>query len=287
MKAPGGWRGKAGTRHQRGYGAAWDKLREIILCRDRRLCQQCLRAGKAGHAHAVDHIIPKSKGGTDDLDNLEALCKRCHAEKTAHEGAEAQAALREEGRRRIGEDGWPIEPKVLGYSIPHGVRPSGIPVFVVCGPPASGKTTHVARHAKGGDKVIDLDQIKVRVGGKPYDQSESIIRKAMAYRDMMIRSLADDTAGRAWLIVTAITKVERAAWIDALGPKASLVVIEATADQCLARIAADPARAEAIEGLSEAVRRWERTPPIQTPDRPPGGGGGKSRGILPGTGGTG
>jgi 5-methylcytosine-specific restriction protein A len=53
-------------------------------------------------AHAVDHITPKAKGGTDDLHNLQAICRACHLDKT----------LRDNGRRvkrRIGVDGWPIQ----------------------------------------------------------------------------------------------------------------------------------------------------------------------------------
>ena len=29
----------------------------------------------------VDHIVPRSRGGTDDPDNLQALCYRCNAMK--------------------------------------------------------------------------------------------------------------------------------------------------------------------------------------------------------------
>ena len=34
-----------------------------------------------------DHIVPLSKGGRDDLENLQCLCAACHKTKTAAEGA--------------------------------------------------------------------------------------------------------------------------------------------------------------------------------------------------------
>ncbi|WP_312529475.1 HNH endonuclease [Paracoccus sp. (in: a-proteobacteria)] len=257
-KPSGGWYGQAGSRHDRGYGSAWDQLRLLALERDKRLCVQCLLGGRPVPAHSVDHILPKSKGGTDDLDNLQSLCRSCHAAKTAREGAAAQAALRLEAEPSIGPDGRLIIPQQWGYSIPRGVRPSAIPVTIVCGPPASGKTTWVRDRARPGDKVIDLDEIKLRVGGTRYDQRKAIFRKAMAYWDLMIRSLADDVAGRAWLVVTAPSKAERAMWLEALGPKAELKVLDVTAAICIDRIRFDPARAETSKALIDLVRRWER-----------------------------
>ncbi|HGO5397585.1 TPA: HNH endonuclease [Klebsiella oxytoca] len=73
------------SRQQRGYGSKWDKLRPVIWARDKGLCQNHLRSGVVVPAYCVDHIKPKAHGGTDDLDNLECLCKACHATKTARE----------------------------------------------------------------------------------------------------------------------------------------------------------------------------------------------------------
>lgn len=90
------------SRHSRGYGAEWDRLRELVLTRDCGLCQACKRAGRVTVAREVDHILPKSRGGTDALDNLQALCSPCHQVKT----------LAETGRRARGEvglDGWPLD----------------------------------------------------------------------------------------------------------------------------------------------------------------------------------
>jgi 5-methylcytosine-specific restriction enzyme A len=78
------------SRQSRGYGARWDKLRLRILARDSHLCQPCLNTGILKPATQVDHITPKAKGGTDDPDNLQAICDPCHKDKTAREAAEAQ-----------------------------------------------------------------------------------------------------------------------------------------------------------------------------------------------------
>ena len=77
--------------YQRGkYGSRWRKLRERILRRDMGLCQVCLALDIVTLAYAVDHITPRSKGGTDDEQNLRAICRGCHAEKTAREGVAAR-----------------------------------------------------------------------------------------------------------------------------------------------------------------------------------------------------
>lgn len=79
-----------GSRHERGYGSQWDKTRLRILRRDNGLCQPCLRAGRVTSARAVDHIVPKSEGGTDVDDNLQAICIECHKAKTAAESVRAR-----------------------------------------------------------------------------------------------------------------------------------------------------------------------------------------------------
>ena len=94
------------SRHERGYGSRWDKLRQVVLARDMHLCQLCLAEGRPTPARQVDHIIPKAKGGTDDLTNLQGICPEHHRAKTERETAEAQGRG---VKRQIGADGWPIE----------------------------------------------------------------------------------------------------------------------------------------------------------------------------------
>ncbi|HHR6043619.1 TPA: HNH endonuclease [Providencia alcalifaciens] len=73
------------SRHERGYGFKWDKIRARVLHRDKHLCQECLKSDRPTEAKTVDHIKPKAHGGTDDDSNLQALCWSCHRSKTASE----------------------------------------------------------------------------------------------------------------------------------------------------------------------------------------------------------
>lgn len=93
------------SRHDRGYGAAWVKTRARILIRDMHLCQPCRAKGRPTPATQVDHIKPKAKGGTEDDDNLQAICRNCHDAKTLAEAAEAQGREVREVRPRTQYDG--------------------------------------------------------------------------------------------------------------------------------------------------------------------------------------
>ena len=62
------------------YPANWDSIRRSIYDRDNYRCQNCgIRGGPHGngelHAH---HIVPLSRGGSDNQENLKTLCKECH-----------------------------------------------------------------------------------------------------------------------------------------------------------------------------------------------------------------
>ena len=84
----GRWQAKKGNTTQRGYGWSWQKIRKRIIARDKNLCQPCFRKGKLTEAEAVDHIVPKSRGGDDSESNLECICHPCHKTKTARERSE-------------------------------------------------------------------------------------------------------------------------------------------------------------------------------------------------------
>lgn len=85
--ARGGWNAPhRGSRHTRGYGWAWEQLRERVLRRDAGLCQPCRRRGvMTPNCRTVDHMVPKARGGSDADANLQCICTACHRAKTQAE----------------------------------------------------------------------------------------------------------------------------------------------------------------------------------------------------------
>jgi 5-methylcytosine-specific restriction enzyme A len=83
---------RRGSSASRGYGSSWRKLRDQVMRRDNGLCQPCLKAGRVTQASAVDHVVPKSEGGTDAEGNLQAICEACHKAKTSAEAAKGRGA---------------------------------------------------------------------------------------------------------------------------------------------------------------------------------------------------
>jgi len=78
------------TRHERGYDNNWYRLRKQALTRDDHLCQDCLLEGIYTLAKDVDHVVPKYKGGQDELSNLRSLCRPHHKPKTQKESIDSR-----------------------------------------------------------------------------------------------------------------------------------------------------------------------------------------------------
>src|SRR5262245_54174573 len=168
--------------------ARWQMTRQHQL-QMHPLCAYCLKQNRITLACVVDHVFPHR--GNYDLfwyGSLQSLCFTCHNS--------LKKQQEEKGfSNHIGSDGWPTDPnhpsncgkiprkRDYGFGIPFGLQPSGIPVTLVCGPPAAGKSTWVMRKKLPEDTVISLDECKLHVGGKMWDRNPTIWKKAMKYRD--------------------------------------------------------------------------------------------------------
>jgi hypothetical protein len=86
---------------------AWQRIRKAVRQRDGNCCRDCGASGEWAEL-SVHHLLPASRGGTDDMDNLVTLCSTCHPvyEKAARSLTPAvdtpAARKRTAGQRRTG-----------------------------------------------------------------------------------------------------------------------------------------------------------------------------------------
>jgi 5-methylcytosine-specific restriction endonuclease McrA len=62
--------------HKRYQTAYYQRVRKEVLNRDYFTCHYC-----GQEANTVDHVIPISKGGTDEASNMVAACIKCNSGK--------------------------------------------------------------------------------------------------------------------------------------------------------------------------------------------------------------
>lgn len=137
-------------------------------------------------------------------------------------------------------------------------EPQGAPAkqgwYVVCGPPASGKTTWVNAHRKAGDAVWDFDEV-VRVvfgeGRIVLDEGRRAVLMAMC--DAFVSSLARLPRGcGVYLIVTA------SEWAHDLARRigANVIAMDTPKDECVARLRARDRENAHRDDMERVVAAW-------------------------------
>lgn len=220
---------------RRWYGLQrWKDLRWSVLVRDRFTCQMCGLLDGDTSQLVADHVEPH-RGDPDKFWHgpLQTLCKPCH----------------DSTKQRI-------ERSVRRASTkPEWLKPSAIPLTIVCGPPAAGKTTYVKDRASKGDTVIDLDAIVSAMTGGPMHgwDRERWLHPALFKRNAMLGRLCQAKSGRAWFIVGEPKAEGRQWWRAKLGAS-DVVVIETSEAQCIANAVTDSNRNQ--KQTADAIVDW-------------------------------
>lgn len=195
------------------------------------VCAECAKRGIVRATEFIDHVLALAAGGEDIDENTQGLCGMCHAIKTAEESLGTEGAANH----------------------PDWLRPALQPLVIVVGPPASGKSTFVAERASERDAVIDLDMIVQRLapGFVPWHDrlDQDLFGRAIRVRNAMLGALSTPPGRRAWFIIGAPHRLERAWWKDRLGGE--VVALDVPAAECIAR-----ARARGTPQAEAAIHRW-------------------------------
>lgn len=207
---------------------AWNDLRNRRILETNGRCERCGRDCSDDLSKLVGHHKVRL---TDETladpsvalnpENIEVLCMRCH--NIEHE--------RTFGSKRR-------------------------QVFLVYGPPLSGKTTYVLQHAGPEDLIVDLDRIGAAVGNAPlYERRSGVKAAVFLVRDVLYDHIR--TRGGAWPVAWVIggfpRKDERERLASRLG--ASMIRIEAEEGECLARLYHDDSRPLIWE---DYIKAWFR-----------------------------
>lgn len=207
---------------------AWQDLRKMRIMEVNGRCERCGRdfsddtSKLVGHhkRHLTDETLADPAVALDP-ENIEVLCLGCH--NLEHERGFG-------GKRRQ--------------------------VFLVYGPPLSGKTTYVLQNASPEDLIVDLDRITAAICNAPmYERHDGVKGAAFLVRDALydhirIRGGKWQTA---WVVGGFPRRDERERLAQRLG--ASIIRIDADEKDCLSRLYEDDARPLVWE---EYIRDWFR-----------------------------
>ncbi len=75
------WPSVIANRNNHGFKKEIRFQKELLYYRDHCVCQYC-GTELTVKTTTIDHVMPSSRGGTDDWDNVVAACKDCNNEKT-------------------------------------------------------------------------------------------------------------------------------------------------------------------------------------------------------------
>lgn len=218
------------VKRKRGSAGQKQRARRLLL---HPVCAHCKANGIVKATDIIDHIIPLAFGGSDDDINTQGLCSMHDAIKTTAEAANQHSAANH----------------------PKWLKRSSIPLWIVTGPPCSGKSSLVSERARRGDIVIDLDDIAESIV-KDWDRqwNDDLLNRSIRVRNAMLGNLSKETKGKAaWFIVGAPSIDERRWWRGKLG--GVVISLDVPRDICIERATKLGRSIKAIDNYFKAASR--------------------------------
>lgn len=130
-------------------------------------------------------------------------------------------------------------------------------VFIVFGAPLAGKKTFVKQNMCRGDIVVDMDRLYAAVSMLPYfDKPDNLFNNVIGIHNALIDNIKTRYGkwNDAWIIGGYADKYKREKISNDLG--AELIHINATKEECLARLALDEDRKYRQDEWSKYISKW-------------------------------
>lgn len=130
-------------------------------------------------------------------------------------------------------------------------------VYIVYGPPLSGKKTFVKENMERGDIVVDMDKLYEAVSMLPsYDKPDNLLTNVINIRALLLDNIKTRYGKwyNAWVIGGYADRFKRERLCDELG--AELIYIEATKEECYARLDMDEGRRYRVDEWQKYIDEW-------------------------------
>lgn len=213
----------------------WRKFREYVITKNNGQCSRCGQIYTDTSQLELHHI--KYLEGNDyhdptkafNEDNIEVICHTCHN--------------KEHDRFRTRKE-----------------------VYIVFGPPLSGKTTYVRENKYDSDIVVDLDKLQEAITLNPtYMQMDAVKHNLFRLRDALLDQIKTRYGNwrRAWIIGGYQNTFDRERIVKELQADAA-ILMETTKEECLERLhRVTDYRKDKIDEWTSYINNWfeSYTPP--------------------------
>jgi hypothetical protein len=207
----------------------WQKFRATIVAKRGPICETCGKVIGNPKECEVDHYpIELTPENVHDVnialnpDNVKVRCHDCHDKRHNRFGNAPQHE-----------------------------------VYIIYGPPLSGKHSYVSNNINRGDIVIDMDRLYEAVSMLPsYDKPNNLFSNVIGVYNLLIDNIKTRYGkwNNAWVIGGFADKYKREQLANDLG--AEIIFCDISKEECICRLENDPERQYRKDEWRKYINEW-------------------------------